>query len=121
MKRFNLTTLLIAFAMVWAGFASSSSVFALTQMEMPPATSDHGSMVMSSTNMQDCPSHKAGKMSMDSSRCAVSCYGLATSVSFEPHPLFIHDKQNFEAVVENISQFMVSRSLSVPTPPPNFA
>lgn len=78
-------------------------------------------MAMDDTaTMPDCPSHKAGTMKMDATKCAVACFGLATTVAYEPL-LHLPKTQAFAEQVLSYQQALVSRIAGVPTPPPDFA
>lgn len=82
---------------------------------------DHASMDMAGMNMSDCPNTKAGMMKMDTGKCAMSCYGLVTSILMEIMPT-VADALAVEAAPKaHPNLTMPSRALGVPTPPPNFA
>jgi len=110
----------MAIVMAWVGFASSSFAVGVGQ-QASMMSSQQASMDMPGMNMSDCPSSKSSMMKMDIGKCALSCYGLATSALLEPLPAFFEAPLAFDGPVEHGSQLMFSRGQSVPTPPPNFA
>lgn len=120
MKRIRLVTLMLAIVMAWVGFASSSFAFETSQ-QMAAMSVDHASMDMAGMNMADCPSGKSGMMKMDASKCAMSCYGLVTSIMSNSLPVIAEALPIQGGPLTHSTSRMPSRSLGVPTPPPNFA
>ncbi len=111
---------MLAIVMAWVGFASSSFAFETSQ-QMAAMSVDHASMDMAGMNMADCPSGKSGMMKMDPSKCAMSCYGLVTSIMSHAVPFVAEVLPVQSGPLAHFNSMMPSRSLGVPTPPPNFA
>lgn len=111
---------MLAFVMAWVGFASSSFAFETSQ-PMAAMSVDHAQMDMAGMNMADCPSGKSGMMKMDTGKCAMSCYGLVTSIMADPLPVVAASLPVRNGPLSHSTGMMPSRSLGVPTPPPNFA
>lgn len=120
MKPFTVAAFVLTLAMVWVGFASNAFAFEGAGHAIMDTHSSHD-MPMASMHIQDCPNHKTGKMGMDSNRCALYCYGLTATTIFEPLSVPSDRLHTEDAPLATIHQLMPSRSLGVPTPPPNFA
>lgn len=111
---------MLAMIMAWVGFASSSFAFEASQ-QMAAMSMSNANMDMAGMNMSDCPTSKSGMMKMDTSKCAMSCYGLVTSIAAEPLPFVAEVMPLQSGLIVYSNSMMPSRSTGVPTPPPNFA
>lgn len=119
--KFKSTALLVAIALLWAGFSSNAMAFSDMHKQMPGMEMDHD---MGDMAMQDCPGHSTKpdtKMTMDSSKCAVACYGLAAPALYEPRLTFDLRATPDEMPSVALRQVLFNRPVGVPTPPPNFA
>lgn len=101
--------LVLAFALTWAATASSAAAFA------NPVTHDTSAM------QTDCPGHGPDTPLMDTSTCAVACYGLTATAVFDPVVGVRIDAPAGERDTQRLADSIISIISLVPTPPPDLA
>ncbi|HEX2858851.1 MAG TPA: hypothetical protein VHP58_01440 [Alphaproteobacteria bacterium] len=125
MRRFRPLAIILSLVLMLTAVAASPYACQGNRMDMPTAAHHEAMPDMGMAAMKDCPSMKkaaeTGKAKHMEADCALACYGLATSVMFEPLPLFSQTPHRLDSPVMAASQPTLGHILGVPTPPPNFA
>lgn len=84
----------------------------------PMAADSHPAMASNEGTM-DCPAHHDGH-TMKDAQCAVACFTMISAVNWNLS-VFIPATNDSEQNIGFSAQFYTTRTLYIPTPPPNFS